>query len=281
MSHSIDFDPRVDYYRTLGVQPDASEDTIKRAYRKLAKKFHPDATGGDKHKEARFKEATKAYDVVGDQQKRAQYDAFRAGAPFGFGGGGGARADGTPFDFRGFSGGAGGGGFDLGSLFSQMFGQARGGGRPGRGARTHVRAGRSNGAAAYSEFTNGDFFQEPHAGPDPRAGTPDPVRERRIRTADGAELICRGSDIFSDVRLSIDEAILGADKPVSTLTGKAMVKIPPGTSSGKKLRLRGKGAAAPDQGRGDHYVTVHIDVPDKLDSKGRKALAELVKHIRK
>jgi molecular chaperone DnaJ len=115
---SLAFDPGVNYYAALGVSEKASQDEIKKAFRKLAKKFHPDSTGGDKAKEAKFKEVNTAYDVLGDAKKRAQYDEMRASPrmPQGFGGGGG------------FSGQPDMGGVDLGDLFSQVF---RGGGFPG------------------------------------------------------------------------------------------------------------------------------------------------------
>jgi molecular chaperone DnaJ len=107
----LDFDPTVDHYKVLGVAPGASADEIKKAYRKLAKANHPDSTGGDKAKEQRFKDISNAYDVLGDQKKREQYDAIRAG---GFRGPGGVA--GNPF-----AGAGGQGVWDLGDLFSQMF----------------------------------------------------------------------------------------------------------------------------------------------------------------
>src|SRR5688572_19960590 len=114
---SIGFDPGVNYYAALGVSEKASQDEIKKAFRKLARKYHPDSTGGDKSKEAKFKEVNSAYDVLGDAKKRAQYDELRAAPrmPQGFPGGG-------------FSGQPDMGGVDLGDLFSQVF---RGGGFPG------------------------------------------------------------------------------------------------------------------------------------------------------
>src|ERR1043165_2561839 len=120
MPTRIDFDPSVDYYKVLGVSDKASADEIKKAYRKLAKANHPDSTGGDKVKEKRFKEISNAYDVLGDDKKRKQYDAIRAGGFRPDLGGGGT------YTYQG--GGAGGPGvFDLGDLFSQFFGGAAGG----------------------------------------------------------------------------------------------------------------------------------------------------------
>src|SRR5512142_280208 len=79
MPQQIDFDPSVDYYKALGVSKEATADEIKKAYRKLAKQYHPDTTGGDKAKESRFKDISNAYDVLGDQKKRKLYDEIRAG----------------------------------------------------------------------------------------------------------------------------------------------------------------------------------------------------------
>src|SRR5712691_7694974 len=122
----IDFDPAVDYYKALGVSEKATADEIKKAYRKLAKANHPDSTGGDKSKESRFKDISNAYDVLGDQKKRALYDQIRAG---------GGMPQGFPGGYTYTTQGQGPGVFDLGDLFSQVLGgQARGrtGGRSGR-----------------------------------------------------------------------------------------------------------------------------------------------------
>src|SRR5689334_5609014 len=117
----IDFDPNADYYKSLGVAEKATAEEIKRAYRKLAKQYHPDSTGGDKAKESRFKDISNAYDVLGDAKKRALYDQIRAGggAPSGFPGG-------FPGGFTYTTQGPGPGVFDLGDLFGQVFNQARG-----------------------------------------------------------------------------------------------------------------------------------------------------------
>ena len=91
----------------------------------------------------------------------------------------------------------------------------------------------------------------------------------------------RGDDIFSDLRLALDQAILGAVAEVPTLTGTAKVKIPPGTSSGVRLRLKGKGARAEGgAGQGDHYVTVQIDVPKHVDEPAKELLIQFMRRTR-
>jgi|JI6StandDraft_1071083.scaffolds.fasta_scaffold92877_2 DnaJ-class molecular chaperone len=267
---NLDFDPSVDYYKALGVAPTATLDEIKKAYRKLAKQNHPDSTGGDKAKEARFKEIGAAYDVLGDAKKRAQYDEVRSlggGRRGGFPAGGGVPAGGG-FP-GGFPGGAGPTGqvWDLGDLFAQMFQ----GGQPGASGRRAVR------------FERGDdddgWVFESRQGGRSAAAPAAPAFEGKTAASDGSWLTVKGKDVYSDVRVPFDHAILGTVAEVATLDGKASVKIPPGSSSGKKLRLRGKGAVTADGAPGDHYVTIQIDVPTTLDDKGKKLLVELVSHL--
>ncbi|MBP8811289.1 MAG: J domain-containing protein [Kofleriaceae bacterium] len=259
---SIDFDPTIDYYKALGVDPKASADDIKKAYRKLAKQFHPDSTGGDKTKEQRFKDIGNAYDVLGDPKRRAQYDEVRAMGgrrPAGFPGGG----------FPGGMSGNPGQVWDLGDLFSQMF--AGGPQASGGGGRRSVRFERG-------DDDGGWVFEHRQGGPR-AASAPTPAMESKLQAADGSWLIVRGADVFSDVRVPFHHAILGTVVEVATVDGSASVKIPPGTSSGRKLRLRGKGVIV-DGGRlGDHYVTVHLDVPAELDERGKKLLHELTAHL--
>src|SRR6266513_2162582 len=123
----IDFDPAVDYYKSLGVGKEATADEIKKAYRKLAKANHPDSTGGDKAKESRFKDISNAYDVLGDAKKRALYDEIRAH---------GGMQQGFLGAYTYSSQGGGPGVFDLGDLFSQFFGNN--GPRAGRVRVDHV-----------------------------------------------------------------------------------------------------------------------------------------------
>jgi DnaJ-class molecular chaperone len=253
MPAQIDFDPSVDYYKILGVTDKASADEIKKAYRKLAKANHPDSTGGDKVKEKRFKEISNAYDVLGDAKKKKQYDQIRAGGFRPDMGGGGVYT---------YQGGAGGPGvFDLGDLFGQFFGG--GTGRPG-GPRVRV-----------------EHFEDDPYSRRKNAGAEDAEFEQKVRASDGTWLRVEGSDVHSDVRIAFDRAILGTVATVATVDGKAEVKVPPGTSSGKKLRLKGKGIAGRSGQPGDHYVTVQIDVPKDLDDDAKKQLISLVQKLRK
>ena len=246
----IDFDPNVDYYKALGLTDKATPDEVKKAYRKLAKANHPDSTGGDKAKESRFKTISVAYDVLGDPKKRALYDQLRAG------GGGNPFAAGQTYTTRG----PGPGVFDLGDLFGQFFSQA--GGAPGGGGRVRVE---------HSDF----------GGRSVRHDTEDAEFESTVKASDGTWLRVEGLDVHSDARISFDRAILGTIATVATRDGKADVKIPPGTSSGKKLRLKGKGVADRSGRVGDHYVTVQIDVPNDLDEDAKKLLIQLVTRSRK
>ena len=241
MAQQIDFDPNVDYYKALGVSTKATADEIKKAYRKLAKAYHPDSTGGDKAKESRFKDISNAYDVLGDAKKRGLYDEIRAN-------GGRAQPPRNVYTYSSRGGAPGPGVFDVGDLFGQFFRQQ---------AAAQVQQ-PPRGNARFQEADDADF-------------------ESRVQAADGSWLRVEGHDLHSDVRISFDRAILGTVASVATLDGKADVRVPPGTSSGKRLRLRGKGIG----GRGDHYVTVQIDVPRDLDDEAKKLLVQFATRTRK
>ena len=127
-----------DYYKTLGVEKNASQDDIKKAFRKLAHQYHPDKQGGNADK---FKEVNEAYSVLSDESKRKQYDTFGSAGPGGFGGGQGFNPNDFGFDFSGFQqGGFGQGGveFDLGDIFGDIFGGGRGSRRAPKGADIQV-----------------------------------------------------------------------------------------------------------------------------------------------
>ena len=256
MPAQIDFDPSVDYYKVLGVPDKATADEIKKAYRKLAKAYHPDSTGGDKAKESRFKDISNAYDVLGDQKKRGLYDQIRAQGgtmPGGFPGG-------ATYTYSTGGGGRGGPNiFDLGDLFSQFF---SGNSPPG-----------SSGRGRTGQRVRVDQFE--------REPDEDAEFQSKVKASDGTWLEVKGVDVYSDVRIAFDRAILGTVATVSTIDGKAEVKVPAGTPSGKKLRLRGKGVSDRSGRVGDHYITVQIDVPRDLDDEAKKQLVQLVTRIRK
>jgi curved DNA-binding protein len=240
-----------DLYQILGVKETASADEIKKAYRDLAKKFHPDRTGGDKSKESRFKDISAAYDILSDTDKRRKYDAMRA-APYG-----GVASD---VDFEdlfgaqsGFSFSFGGGG--ISDLFGQVFREARqqqqqrGGRRgppPGGGSRVVFESGGR--APSWAQA---------------------PAAEEEIRTREGHVFLRKGNDVHLDVPISVEEAVTGAKVEVPTLSGKVTVTIPPGSSSGRRLRLKGKGI-----GGGDQYVVVQIVVPEQADERARELIRE-------
>jgi DnaJ-class molecular chaperone len=261
MPQQIDFDPNVDFYKALGVAKGATADEIKKAYRKLAKANHPDSTGGDKAKESRFKDISNAYDVLGDAKKKALYDQIRA-------------SGGMPNRGRGgvyTSQGPGPGVFDLGDLFSQFFsGGVPGGG--GGGPRVRVE---------HVDFDDEGPTVRQRSSSGRRRHDEAPVEVAKVKAADGSILEAKGNDVYSDVRIPFDRAILGTVATVPTIDGKAEVKVPPGTSSGKKLRLRGKGIPDRAGNAGDHYITVQIDVPGNLDEDQKKQLIQLVTRLRK
>lgn len=261
-----------DYYQILGVKSDASEDDIKRAFRKLAREHHPDRHQGPAkaQAEARFKEITAANDVLSDPQKRQQYDQMRryfAGGP-GMGGGpygpGGPRGFESPLaweDLLGaFFGGAtrGGPGAPPGrppemtaelevSLEEAYHGTTREVRNPRTGARIRVKI--PAGVETGSTVRAGEISLAITVQPDPRF-------ERE------------GDDLHMDLPITFLEAIDGGDVPVATLDGTVKMKIPPRTQSGRTFRLKGKGMPRlKGEGRGDLYVKVAIHLPPEIDDQ--------------
>lgn len=303
---------RKDPYEILGVSRNASAEEIKSAYRRLAKQYHPDRNRGDKSAETKFKEVQAAYEVLGDAEKRAQYDRFGEGGPMpDFG------AWNAGFRTATARGPGGAGGFDfaemgdLGSIFEQFF--SRGGAR--------ARAGRGGRRSATVAQTGGDIEHEVHIGfEEAIRGT---TREITLRTESGrgaateriefrvpagvehgqririrgrgedgpggrGDLIIRVSvgshpyfrreklDLYVDIPLSFTEAALGAQVDVPTLEGMFTVKIPAGTSSGAKLRLRGKGVKDGRTGEtGDLFVVVRVVVPRHVSQRAAELIREL------
>ena len=291
-------DPRrewfeTDYYAVLGVSPDASDKEITKAYRKLARKHHPDSRDGD---EARFKQISAAYDVIGDTDKRTAYDEARRLGPAGFGPQTGGFASGPGgFSIRVEDLG------DLGGIFGHLFGDGRdrGGPMPMRGHDLETRVGISFRDAVYGAVTE-------VAVPDSSGGG---IRKVKVRipagVADGGRIRLAGKgspgsgggpngDLFVLVDVAPDadfgrdgrnltvsvpitypEAVLGADVRVLDFGGNSVtLRIAPGTPSGKTFRVRGRGIAT-RRGTGDLLVSVEIVVPTKLSSAEQAAIEAL------
>jgi len=300
-----------DLYKTLGVAEEADDATIKKTYRKLAKEFHPDVTGNDKKKTERFKEINEAYAVLGDAQKRKEYDRLKH-AP--------VRPDGMPEGFdpdafaQAFGGGRGGnvqfnGDVDLGDIFSNLFGGAGGGGRGRQNPWAETRTRQRRGADVAGQITIG--FAEAALGTDKKIrtgsgstieisipagvetggrlrvagqGAPAPGKGGapgdlylEIEVRPDPHLQRTGDDVEVALPISVSEAVLGAKVEVPTVEGPVTVSVPPGTSSGAKLRLRGRGIKRQDGARGDQFCRIEIVVP-KLkadDAETRKLFEEI------
>ena len=293
-----------DPYSTLGVARDASEADIKKAYRKLAKELHPDRNKGNPGASDRFSKVTQAYDILTDKDKRAQYDRGEIDedgnprAPFGYGGGGqpgaggfGRGANGADFEF-------GGEAADISDLFEGLFGGAAGRrGRGGFGSFGRRSAPPQRGAdVAYrlevpfedaatlsgqrvtlgsgktldiklppgvEDGTRIRLAGQGQAGP---AGNGDAIVTIHVKPHRFFRR--EGDNIRLDLPVSLDEAVLGAKVRVPTVDGTVMLSVPKGSSSGKVLRLKGKGFTARNGHRGDQLVTLMVDVPDDAELAG-------------
>jgi len=299
-----------DFYKALGVAENASQDDIKRAFRNLAKKYHPDRNQGDKVAEERFKEISEAYDMLGDEKKRKQYDTMRKYGAF---------TGGPSFDPRHA------GGFDASQFerffrfdnaegmdaFSDLFGSIFGGGSPFRQARPRPRRRASRGRDASVSLSV--TFEEAMRGTEKtiiakNAGAGIKQRKLRVKIPAGiingnkirlrgmgfqgangqsnGDLIVtvnvkkseqferRGNDIHSRVTISYPDAVLGGKVQVKTLTRTINLTIPPHTKSGTRLRLKGMGLSV-NGTQGDQYVEVIVDVPDNLTLRQKELLEEL------
>ena len=272
-----------EYYDRLGVDKNASQDDIKKAYRKLSKKYHPDINH-EPGAEEKYKEIQEAFETLGDEQKRAQYDQF---GPAGAGQGG----------FGGYQQQSGFGDFsDLGDIFSQMFGGGFDPNRPRKGQDLQYRMHLSFEEAVFGKeevikFNRGDGPHEIKVTVPAGVETGQQMRlagqgEEGMNGGPRGDLFVvfqvsaskdgferDGADIYLEHKISFVSAALGDEIQVKSVHGDVNVKIPAGTQTGTRFRLRGKGAPRlRGTGNGDQYVIVKIDVPTKLNRDQKKAL---------
>jgi molecular chaperone DnaJ len=368
-----------DYYQVLGVKRDAKPDEIKKAYRRLARKYHPDVNPGDKSAEERFKLITEAHEILSDEKKRAVYDRFgqysdNLADMAAKGGGPGAGAGrGVPFDFAGFDwgggpgaapSGGGGGGSSFRDIFSELFGGGKQEKEPPRpmpqkgadiemplaltfeeavkGLTTNITVNRSeqcsrcNGAgdsggalivcptchgsgqvqraggrlrfAQECPDCNGAGKRRPPCALCNGRGTVPKAETVKVRIPAGVDTGSRvrvpgkgeggrmgapagdlfiitnvgqhrhftrkGDNIYVTVPITVDEAALGAKIEVPTVEGKAQLRIPPGTQSGQRFRLRERGfpSLRNPQARGDQFVDVQITLPKVISEETKELL---------
>jgi curved DNA-binding protein len=304
-----------DYYETLGVSKTASEDEIKSAFRKLARKHHPDVAKDKKAAEEKFKQINEAYEVLSDPEKRQKYDQLGANwnQPGGFqpppqwGGGqpggfrwGSAENGGVEFEF---------GGTGFSDFFEQFFGGGRGRSAFGGFGQRGATAERGSDVEAdimvtLEEALHGSTRQVSLR----RAGSkktetyqvkiPRGVREGqrirlagqgeagerggksgdlflRVRLARHPDFSIEGNDLVHEVKIAPWQAVLGDQLIVPTLEGSARLKLPPGTQGGQRFRLRERGLPGVSSQRGDLYVAVQIAVPKKLSEREREIWNQL------
>lgn len=279
-----------DYYQVLGVAKSASADEIKKAYRKLALEFHPDR---NKSKEAdgKFKEATKAYEVLSDPQKRQAYDQYGAaafeqggaGGPGGpFGGFGGQAGRAGPFSYSYSSNGAQGdfGGFsDPFEIFEQFFGGASPFGSNRQRRPTYSLRISFDDAVhgAEKEVTIDGKNQKikipagVDSGSRVRFGEYDVVMEVQADNYFHRE----GVDIVTEDEISFATAAIGGEIAVRTIGGEVKLRIPAGTQPNALFRLQGRGVPhVRGSGKGDHYVRIKIIIPKSLSKRQKELLAE-------
>lgn len=240
-----------DYYETLGVNKSADKEAIKRAYRKLAKKYHPDTNAGNPHAEEMFKDVTEAYNVLSDEKKRKLYDEFGfAGLQEGFSEEAARQA--AQGGFGGF-GGFGGNGSFSGSYSSN--------GGPFTHQEFHFENGSGDMDDIFSMF--GDMFS--HGG-----------------SARGRSTSRKGSDVMADLTISFDEAVFGCEKSISLqdpTTGKVSnlsIHIPAGIESGKTVRLKGQGNPGRNGGAaGDVLLNVNVTPSREFERKGQNVYSTI------
>jgi molecular chaperone DnaJ len=299
-----------DYYKTLGVEKNASPDDLKKAFRKLAHEYHPDKKGGN---EAKFKEVNEAYSTLSDPQKRQQYDTFGSagpggagfnGAGEGFGGAGGFDFSQFTRQYQGQNGQAFE--FDLGDIFGDFFGGGGGRRRARKGANITVDVELSFRDSIFGverEITvnsqkisitippgieNGQGLRVAGKGEPGEAGPGDMIV--RVWVKDHPTFRKEGLNLIMELPVKLTTALTGGTIELQTLNpaidGTLELKIPAGTSHGEILRIKGKGVPYETHGaftgkshakRGDLLVVTRVDMPKKLNKNAQKLVEELKK----
>ncbi|NJK62502.1 MAG: DnaJ domain-containing protein [Synechococcaceae cyanobacterium SM2_3_1] len=306
-----------DYYATLGVGKNATVDEIKRAYRKLARQYHPDVNPNNPQAESRFKEINEAYEILSDAEKRKRYDQFGqywkqagSGVPpggmgFDFGQYGsfedfinellgrfGGSASDRGFAYRSSGRPAGAAGFD--SFFSPGFSGSTSPGSGGSEARLPLSFSEAFHGTQKRLEVNGEVLTvKIPAGVKPGSrvrvrgkGSPNPISQQRgdlylkVELQPHAFFAFEGDDLVGEVPITPDEAALGAEIKVPTPDGNVLMRIPAGVQSGQVLRLRGKGWPQTKNGRGDQRLKIKIVVPNPL-SEQEKACYERLRSLRR
>ena len=290
-----------DYYKILGVEKNASQDDVKKAFRKLAHEHHPDKNKGNAGAEQKFKEASEAYSVLSDDSKRKQYDTFgSAGGGFNPGQGGFGGQGFGGFDFSGFQqGGFGQGGveFDLGDIFEGFFGG--GGRRPRKGRNIQVDVelsfkdsifglekevfvnGKRLAVKIPPGIENGQGLRVGGEGEEGAGGKGDLIV--RIWVKDHPIFRKEGFNLVMELPIKLTTALAGGVVNIETLDGTIELKISAGTSHGEILRAKGKGVPYEQTGsvfgtggkRGDLLIVTHVEMPRKLSKKAQQIIEEL------
>ncbi len=291
-----------DYYKILGVDRNATQEEISRAYKKLARKYHPDLNPGDKKAEEEFKKINEANEVLKDPEKRKKYDKYgkdwehgdqfenAGGAHFGGGMGGMGGGDFSEFFENLFGGGMGGGFGGFGGTFSGSQQRARRGRdveaelpltleEVMQGGKRQVTLQMPNGPKTLevnvpAGIKDGAKLRLGGQGDPSASGGPAGDLFLRIRYLPNKTFKVDGDNLVYDLALAPWEAVLGDKVQVPTLDGHVELKVPAGSSSGRKFRLRGKGLGSPAK-RGDLYVKVMIDAPMSLTDEERELWEKL------
>lgn len=295
-----------DYYQILGVDRKATQADVRKAYRNLAREHHPDMNPDDKSAKEKFQKIQQAYDVLNDSEKRQMYDQY--GHSFESMGGGGHGFRGGPQGFQDidlgqiFGQAGGGGGF---GGFEDMFAQFTGGGhrRGGRqraptrgqnlrhelhvpfntailGGQAQITVQRPSGKSETITITippgteDGGKMRLRGQGEASPNGGPKGDLVIAVRVAEHPYFRRRGRDLEVSVPVTLAEAALGATIDIPTPNGEIALKVPPGTSSGKRLRLRGMGVPG-KKGTGDLYAEIQIALPESLDDESTEMLRRL------